>query len=104
MSFTTLLLLLIVVAMLFTVARSAKRRQVETRQEQQLLESQLTTSRKAADEDVTKFGEELQRLDSEVAGHPLDTEMQDDYTRALDAYDNAKTVTGCRAEPRQIRM
>ena len=103
MSFTTLLLLLIVVAMLFTVARSAKRRQVETRQEQQLLESQLTTSRKAADEDVTKFGEELQRLDSEVAGHPLDAEMQDDYTRALDAYDNAKQSLDAVQNPDEIR-
>ena len=58
-------------------------------------EPQLTTSKKAADEDVTTFGEELQRLDADVAGHPLNEPMQQDYQRALDA-DNAKT---CRSTP-----
>ncbi|HNV11360.1 MAG TPA: hypothetical protein PKN27_08515 [Propionibacteriaceae bacterium] len=67
------------------------------------LESQLATSRHAAEEDVTKFGEELQRLDSAVAGHPLDEPMQQDYTRALDAYDNAKESLAAVRQPEEIR-
>ena len=58
--------------------------------EQAALETQLSTSKRAADEDVTKFGEELQRLDSDVAGHALDEGMQQDYQRALDAYETRR--------------
>lgn len=67
------------------------------------LESQLATSRRAAEEDVTRFGEELQRLDSAVAGHPLDEAMQQDYTRSLDAYDNAKDSLAAVTRPDEIR-
>jgi len=67
------------------------------------LENQLTTSKRAADEDVTKFGEELQRLDVDVAGHPLDEAMQQDYQRALDAYEDAKTSLDAVQRPDEIR-
>ena len=67
------------------------------------LETQLATSKRAADEDVTKFGEELQRLDSDVAGHALDEPMQQDYQRALDAYDNAKMSLDAVTKPEEIR-
>ncbi|HSN43878.1 MAG TPA: hypothetical protein VLR88_07455 [Propionibacteriaceae bacterium] len=67
------------------------------------LESQLATSRRATEEDVTRFGEELQRLDSAVAGHPLDDAMQQDYTRALDAYDHAKDSLAAVTQPDEIR-
>jgi hypothetical protein len=67
------------------------------------LESQLTTSKRAAEEDVTKFGEELQRLDTDVAGHPLDEPMQQDYQRALDAYDNAKMSLDAVQHPDEIK-
>ena len=67
------------------------------------LETQLATSKRAADEDVTKFGEELQRLDSDVAGHALDEPMQQDYQRALDAYDNAKMSLDAVTQPEEIR-
>ena len=67
------------------------------------LESQLTTSKRAAEEDVTKFGEELQRLDTDVAGHPLDEPMQQDYQRALDAYDNAKMSLDAVTQPDEIK-
>ena len=66
-------------------------------------EVQLTTSKRAADEDVTKFGEELQRLDTDVAGHPLDEPMQQDYQRALDAYDNAKMSLDAVSKPDEIK-
>ena len=67
------------------------------------LETQLATSKRAADEDVTKFGEELQRLDTDVAGHSLDEAMQQDYQRALDAYDDAKTSLAAVRKPDEIR-
>jgi tRNA A37 N6-isopentenylltransferase MiaA len=72
-----LLLLLVVIGGGAALYRrhSVQQREAAERAE---LESVLTTSRRAADEDVTKFGEELQRLDSDVAGHALDEPMQQD--------------------------
>jgi hypothetical protein len=67
------------------------------------LENTLSTSKRAADEDVTKFGEELQRLDVDVAGHPLDEPMQQDYQRALDAYENAKMSLDAVTKPDEIK-
>ena len=81
-----------------------RRHAVNQRQaeEQAALETQLSTSKRAADEDVTKFGEELQRLDSDVAGHALDEPMQQDYQRALDAYDDAKMSLDAVTKPDEI--
>ena len=88
---TEVLVLLIVVAVVGgTLLYRRKAVQQRENQQQAELENQLSTSKRAADEDVTKFGEELQRLDTDVAGHPLDEAMQQDYQRALDAYENAK--------------
>jgi hypothetical protein len=100
-----LIVLLVLVAVVLTGVGLYRRQAVNRRQAQQqaALESQLTTSKKAADEDVTKFGEELQRLDSEVAGHALDEPMQQDYQRALDAYDNAKMSLDAVTKPEEIR-
>ncbi len=71
--------------------------------EQAALETQLATSKRAADEDVTKFGEELQRLDVDVSGHALDEAMQQDYQRALDGYDNAKMSLDSVTKPEEIQ-
>lgn len=75
----------------------------KARAEQLELENQLSVSRRAADEDVTKFGEELQRLDTDVAGHKLNEPMQQDYQRALDAYDDAKMSLDAVKKPDEIR-
>lgn len=101
-----LILLLLVVAVIggggaLLYGRHATRQREAAAQAE--LESQLTTSKKAADEDVTKFGEELQRLDTDVAGHPLDEAMQQDYQRALDAYDDAKMSLDAVRKPEEIR-
>ena len=82
-------LVLIVIVLLVVGGASLYRRRAIAQREavrRAELETQLSTSKRAADEDVTKFGEELQRLDVDVAGHPLDEAMQQDYQRALDAY------------------
>ena len=47
-------------------------------------------SRRAIDEDITRFGDELRDLDFDVVGRELDEATQADYTQALDAYDGAK--------------
>ena len=100
-----LLVLLIVVALIVGGVALYRRYAIQQRQaaERAALETQLSTSKRAADEDVTKFGEELQRLDSDVAGHALDEAMQQDYQRALDAYDNSKMSLDAVTKPEEIR-
>ncbi|MEL4358664.1 MULTISPECIES: hypothetical protein [unclassified Luteococcus] len=98
--------LLLVIAMLAVVVglfQSSRQRKAVEAQRAAALETALTTSRRAADEDVTKFGEELQRLDSEVAGHPLDQAMRQDYERALDAYENAKSSLAAVTTPDEVK-
>ena len=51
---------------------------------------QLDGVRQLADEDVTIFGEQLQRLDKVVAGHTLDDPTSIDYRTALDAYETGQ--------------
>ncbi len=46
--------------------------------------------RRTLDEDITVLGEELQRLDTDVAGSELDEGARADYQRALDAYEASK--------------
>lgn len=46
--------------------------------------------RRAADEDVTRFGEELSALHLDTLATDLDEAMRTDYQRALDAYEDAK--------------
>ena len=102
MDILLLLLLVVVVGGAVGLYRRNAIRQRETA-EQAALETQLTTSKRAADEDVTRFGEELQRLDTDVAGHALDEPMQQDYQRALDAYEDAKTSLDAVRRPDEIR-
>ncbi|HYP45113.1 MAG TPA: hypothetical protein VEQ66_07960 [Propionibacteriaceae bacterium] len=97
----TFILLGLVVGGAGLYGRHAQRQR--DRAQQAELENQLSVSKRAADEDVTKFGEELQRLDSDVAGHPLDEPMQQDYQRALDAYEDAKTSLDAVTKPDEIR-
>jgi hypothetical protein len=56
---------------------------------------ELEGVRRLAEEDVTVFGEQLSRLDTEVGGHQLDQATRVDYQTALDAYESAT-----RAAPR----
>ena len=72
-------------------AKKLRDRQAVRRTEAEELEG----VRRLADEDVTFLGEQLQRLDEEVAGHELDEPTRVDYQVALDAYESAK-----RAVPR----
>ncbi|QIK65045.1 hypothetical protein G7072_00675 [Nocardioides sp. HDW12B] len=49
----------------------------------------LEVVRRLADEDVTVLGEQLSRLDTRLAGAPLDDDARVDYQAALDAYERA---------------
>ena len=99
------LVLLLLVAVVLGGVGLYRRHAVNQRQtaERAALENQLSTSKRAADEDVTRFGEELQRLDTDVAGHALDEGMQQDYQRALDAYEDAKSSLDAVQRPEEIR-
>jgi hypothetical protein len=100
-----LIVLLVIVAVVLAGVGLYRRAAINRREaeERAALESQLTTSKKAADEDVTTFGEELQRLDTDVAGHALNEPMQQDYQRALDAYENAKMSLDAVKQPDEIK-
>ena len=56
-------------------------------------------SRRAIDSDITAFGIELRELDFDVVGYTLTDDARGDYSKALDAYDNAKlALQGARAD------
>lgn len=97
-----LLLAVVAVVVVFAVRLGRGTKEVE-RQRVAEVASRLDASRRAADEDVTRFGEELQRLDADVAGHPLDEAMRQDYERALDAYEHAKGSLAAVTAPQEIR-
>lgn len=85
----TFLVILLVVGAALLAARAVSRSR-----ERQALERKravdLEAVRKVADEDVTRFGEELQRLDSDMLTETLDEAARQDYRRALDSYESAK--------------
>jgi len=68
----------------------ARRRTAEVQRDRR---AELEVARRLADEDVTVLGEQLQRLDAEVAA--LDEAVRIDYQTALDTYESAQ-----RAVPR----
>lgn len=97
-----LLLVLLVVGAVLAVVVGTSRRQ-QRNQLAQRKASDLAAVRKVADEDVTRFGEELQRLDVEMLVTPLDEPMRQDYQRALDSYESAKETLRTATEPDHIK-
>jgi hypothetical protein len=84
------LIFLVLLAIGAAVVVSLSRRQKQRAEEQRA--AQLEPVRKLAFEDVTALGEELQQLDLDVSGRPLDAGERADYQRALDAYESAKVA------------
>ncbi|WP_020578674.1 hypothetical protein [Actinopolymorpha alba] len=93
--------LLVAVVIIAVVAFVANRRAQTQRRE--LEAADLAKVKAFAAEDVTKFGEELQRLDVDVAGHDLDEAARQDYERALDEYDTAKKSLDEAQKPEDIK-
>ena len=59
--------------------------------------------KKAAEEDVIRFGEDVTLLGNETTGRQLDEATRQDYRRALDSYDAAKTALDRVQRPDDIR-
>lgn len=64
--------------------------------------AQLAGVRRLADEDVTTFGEQLQRLDRLVGDRPLGEDARIDYQTALNAYESAQRTVERMTDTGQI--
>lgn len=78
------------------------RRRRKAREEQR--RDQLRKLRKVVDEDITAFGEELDRLDFRPDEPASDDLMRGDYGRALDAYERAKSLMGAAGRPEDVEQ
>ncbi len=100
-SFVFLMLMLFIV---ISIISSASRRQVTQRPAAPQISAQdMAAVKRAADDDVTVLGEQLQQLDLELAARQLDEATRQDYSRALDAYDDAKQSVEAVKVPEDLR-
>src|SRR3954449_5419294 len=99
---SSLLLLILIVGGAWLIARavnqSTQRKALERRRGED-----LEAGRRVTDEEVTRFGEELQRLDPDLLAEPLDEAARQDYQRALDSYESAKASLERVREPEDVR-
>jgi type II secretory pathway pseudopilin PulG len=93
---------LLVVLVLVGVVIAVVVTRAQRRERQRAVEA-LDAVRGAAEEDVTRFGEDVTLLGNETAGRQLDEATRQDYRRALDAYDSAKTALGRVQRPDDVR-
>ncbi|MEU5310094.1 hypothetical protein [Streptomyces sp. NPDC021562] len=73
------------------------------RRHEQEQRAALDRLRVVVDEDITAFGEELDRLDFHPAESGADDAMRADYERALNAYDQAKAAMADARRPEDVR-
>ncbi|GHH15774.1 hypothetical protein [Streptomyces lanatus] len=78
------------------VRRNRRRHEAEQR-------AALEKLRVVVDEDITAFGEELDRLDFHPAEPGADDAMRADYERALDTYDQAKRLMDSARRPEEVK-
>src|SRR3954447_16625730 len=97
---TWVLILIVIGALLLAraISSSNDRKALERRRG-----VELESVRRVADEDVTRFGEELQRLDTDLLAEPLDEAARQDYQRALDSYESAKASLDRVRAPEDVR-
>ncbi|MFC8536320.1 hypothetical protein ACFUJY_20545 [Streptomyces sp. NPDC057249] len=81
----------------FTVVRRNRRRKAEEER------AALDRLRVVVDEDITAYGETLERLDFHPAEPGADDAMRADYERALDSYESAKTRMAGAEHPSDVR-
>jgi hypothetical protein len=93
-----LLVLVLLAVVAFVVVRRRNRQAAAER-----AAAELEPVKKLAFEDVTALGVELQDLDLELAGRPLDAGANADYQRALDSYEAAKTSADAVSRPEQVQ-
>ncbi|MDG9718759.1 hypothetical protein [Streptomyces sp. DH24] len=78
------------------VRRNRRRHEEEQR-------AALEKLRVVVDEDITAFGEELDRLDFHPSEPGADDAMRADYEHSLDAYDQAKSLMAAARHPEEVR-
>lgn len=98
-----LILIIAVVVIAVLAYRSYRRTQLQTRKQHEITAAELESVKRTADEDITRFGEELQDLDLEMVGKDLGDGARQDYQRALDAYESAKQAVGQVTQADQIK-
>ncbi|MFI7288812.1 hypothetical protein ACIBRY_19500 [Streptomyces anulatus] len=81
----------------FAISRRNKRR---TEEEERIALDKL---RVVVDEDITAYGETLERLDFHPAEPGADDTMRADYERALDSYESAKSKMDRAGHPSDVR-
>ncbi|WP_327318067.1 hypothetical protein [Streptomyces sp. NBC_01235] len=81
----------------YTLVRRNRRRHAEEQR------AALDRLRVVVDEDITAFGEELDRLDFHPAEAGADDTMRADYERGLDAYEQAKSSMAAATRPEDVR-
>lgn len=81
----------------YTLVRRGRRRREEEQR------AALDKLRVVVDEDITAFGEELDRLEFHPAEPGADDAMRADYERALDAYEQAKSYMAAATKPEDVR-
>ncbi|MGW1029692.1 hypothetical protein ACWD4J_39470 [Streptomyces sp. NPDC002577] len=81
----------------YVLARRNRRRREEEQR------AALDKLRVVVDEDITAFGEELDRLDFHPAEAGANDAMRADYERALDSYDKAKSLMAAAQQPEEVR-
>ncbi|WP_407111231.1 hypothetical protein ACE1N8_25405 [Streptomyces sp. DSM 116494] len=81
----------------YAVTRRNRRRHEEEQR------AALEKLRVVVDEDITAFGEELDRLDFHPGESGADDAMRADYQHALDAYEQSKTYMAAARKPEDVR-
>lgn len=82
---------------LFLLVRTRRRRQLER---DAVALAQLRTT---VDEDITAFGEELDRIGFDPSATAVSQEMRQDYTNALNSYDKAKSAMEAARRPADVQ-
>ncbi|MFJ9460304.1 hypothetical protein ACIRST_35185 [Kitasatospora sp. NPDC101447] len=82
----------------FLLFRRAKKRKEEQAR------AELEQVRRVVDEDITAFGEELDRLDFDPAAADADDAQRTDYTHALDAYEKSKRLMEEAKRPDDVKQ
>ncbi|MEU8568809.1 hypothetical protein AB0C51_10665 [Streptomyces pathocidini] len=82
---------------LLVTRRGRKRRAAQDR-------ARLEILRPVVDEDITAFGEELERIDFDPSARTTDDTMHEDYARALDSYDRAKARMAAARRGEDVRQ
>ncbi|USQ83658.1 hypothetical protein NFX46_07555 [Streptomyces phaeoluteigriseus] len=81
----------------YTLVRRNRRRHADEQR------AALERLRVVVDEDITAFGEELDRLDFHPSEPGADDAMRGDYEHALDAYEKAKSSMADATRPEDVR-